>query len=103
MGEVFPTPLGIVSDISGKKVTVVVDGELKVTGRTLKVGKEYMGNSRGELVEGDYVGEMNSDSYPIYVQDEKENVNEILTTENQVGDAISEDTLFIRIPDYIEV
>ena len=63
MGEVFPTPLGIVSDISGKKVTVVVDGELKVTGRTLKVGKEYMANSRGELVEGDYVGEMNSDSY----------------------------------------
>lgn len=46
---------------------------------------------------------MNSDSYPIYVQDEKENVNEILTTENQVGYAISEDTLFIRIPDYIEV
>ena len=90
MGEVFPTPLGIVSDISGKKVTVVVDGELKVTGRTLKVGKEYMCNSRGELVEGDYVGE-------------KENVNEILTTENQVGYAISEDTLFIRIPDYIEV
>ena len=91
------------SDISGKKVTVVVDGEYKVTGRTLKVGKEYMGNSRGELVEGDYVGEMNSDSYPIYIVDDDNNVNEILTTENQIGYAISEDTLFVRIPDYIEV
>ena len=97
----YPTPLGIVSDISGRKVTVIVDGEYKVTGKKLVVGKEYMGNSNGELIEGDYAGEMNSDSYPIYAVGD--DIDQILTTENQMGYAISEDTLFVRIPDYIEV
>ena len=44
---------------------------------------------------------MNSDSYPIYVVGD--DIDQILTTENQMGYAISEDTLFVRIPDYIEV
>ena len=60
-----------------------------------------MGNSNGELIEGDYVGLVNSEAYSLFVDNEKR--NQILTTDSQVGYAISDSELFIRIPDNIDV
>ena len=88
------------NEVTSKKVSVIVDGIFKREGHYTP-GKEYMGNSNGQLVEGGYVGEINRDSYPLYV--EKDGQYQILTTENQVGFAISQNELFIRVPDYIEV
>ena len=60
-----------------------------------------MANSNGECVEGDYVGEINKDSYPLFV--ENNGRSQFVTTANQIGFAISETELFIHIPDYIDV
>ena len=84
-----------------KEAVVTVDGVYKIPGYRLVQGKEYMGNSNGELVEGDYVGLINNEAYTIYVNNEQK--NQILSTESQVGYAISDSELFIRIPDNIEV
>lgn len=64
----------------------------------LTPGKEYLGNSNGQLVEGDYAGQINSESYPVYTQQGSR--LQIVTTANQVGIAISENELFIHIPSY---
>ena len=64
-------------------------------------GKEYSGNSNGELIEGHYAGQINAVSYPLYVQ--KGNVDQILTTESYVGIAISEDQLLVGVKDRMSV
>ena len=101
VGEVYPSALGIVTKMDKKEAVVTVDGVYKIPGYRLVQGKEYMGNSNGELVEGDYVGLINNEAYTIYVNNEQK--NQILSTESQVGYAISDSELFIRIPDNIEV
>ena len=101
VGEVYPTALGIVTAQDNKQTTVTVDGIYKMDTGALVPGKEYMGNSNGELIEGDYVGLINSEAYSIFVDNEKR--SQILTTDSQVGYAISDSELFIRIPDNIDV
>lgn len=102
VGEVYPFPLGIVTEMNSKEAVVTVDGVYKFPGQnSLKKGKEYMGNSNGELIEGDYVGLINNEAYTIYVNNEEK--DQILSTESQIGFAISDSELFIRIPDNIEV
>ena len=101
VGEVYPSALGIVTKMDKKEAVVTVDGVYKIPGYRLVQGKEYMGNSNGELVEGDYVGLINNEAYTIDVNNEQK--NQILSTESQVGYAISDSELFIRIPDNIEV
>jgi len=101
VGEVYPTALGIVTAQDNEHTTVTVDGIYKMDANSLVPGKEYMGNSNGELIEGDYVGLVNSEAYSLFVDNEKR--NQILTTDSQVGYAISDSELFIRIPDNIDV
>ena len=60
-----------------------------------------MANSNGQCIEGDYVGFINKDSYPLFV--EHEGRHQFVTTSNQIGFAISERELFVHIPDYIDV
>lgn len=101
VGEIYNAPLGVVSEVTSTGATVVVDGVMEIKNKKLVPGKEYMGNSNGQIVEGDYVGEMNRDSYPFYTN--QLGKTQVLTTKNQIGFAISEQELFVRVPDYIEL
>lgn len=100
MGEIYASPLGVVSSLTSTTATVVTSGIVK-TSIPLVQGKEYSGNSNGELIEGHYAGQINAESYPLYVQ--KGDIDQILTTESFVGIAISEDQLLVGVTDKISL
>ena len=96
MGEIYPSPLGVVSSLSSKGATVVTSGTVNPAIR-LVPGKEYYGNSNGKLIEGDYTGHIDSISYPLYAHNNE--IDQILTREGIVGMALSEDQLFVGVVD----
>ena len=100
VGEIYASPLGVVSSLSSSKATVVTSGIVN-THFPLVPGKEYSGNSNGRLIEGYYAGQINAVSYPLSVHNV--DVDQILTTDSLVGIAISENQLIVTVKDRIRV
>lgn len=89
--DIMALPLGVVVATSDKQVDVAVSGTISVF-TPLEAGRNYYGDSRGDLIMGEYAGLMNTEAFYIYV----ENENEIVSDDNRVGMAIDSHTLFIK-------
>lgn len=90
--DIKPLPLGIITDISSTTVSVAVSGKVSLPSMTLEVGRNYYGDSQGNIIKGEYVGSFNTDSFYIY-----ETVgNKILSNDNCLGFALDQTTLLLK-------
>lgn len=89
--DVLGLPIGIVKEVTGTSVEVVVSGQLKSI-YYLEAGKRYYATNLGQLITGEYYGSKNTDSYFIYHENDKV----IVSDDNCVGIAIDENTLAVE-------
>lgn len=92
--DIKALPLGVVIDKDSSKVKVAVSGMVKVPGMILAPGRNYYGDTHGDLIKGEYVGSMNTDSYYVYVESEE---GVMVSDDNRVGFAMDANTLFLKV------
>ena len=73
---------------------VAVSGMVKVPGMILAPGRNYYGDTHGDLIKGEYVCSMNTDSYYVYVESEE---GVMVSDDNRVGFAMDANTLFLKV------
>lgn len=91
--DIKSLPLGVVTAISSTTVSVAVSGKITVP-MTLEPGRNYYGDSLGNLNKGEFVGSMNTDAFFIYVETDD---GKILSDDNRLGFALDEKTLFLKV------
>lgn len=92
--DIKPLPLGVVVEVTSSAINVAVSGKIHTKNMKLEPGRNYYGDHLGQLIKGEYVGSMNTDSYYIYVETED---GKILSDDNRLGFAIDENTLFLKV------
>ena len=92
--DVKPLPLGVVVEATKNTVSVAISGTIKVSGQLLETGHNYYADTLGNLIKGEFVGSMNTESYYIYVESED---GKIVSDDNRVGFAINANSLFLKV------
>lgn len=92
--DIKALPLGVVVEKGNNKVKVAVSGMVKVPSVMLTPGRNYYGDTHGNLIKGEFVGSMNTDSYYVYVESED---GVMVSDDNRVGFAIDANTLFLKV------
>ena len=94
LSAVKPLPLGVVVEATKNTVSVAISGTIKVSGQLLETGHNYYADTLGNLIKGEFVGSMNTESYYIYVESED---GKIVSDDNRVGFAINANSLFLKV------
>lgn len=92
--DIKSLPLGVVVGVTSTSVSVAVSGKIQLPNMKLEPGRNYYGDSLGNLIKGEFVGSMNTDAFYIYVETDD---GKILSDDNRVGFAIDEHTLFLKV------
>lgn len=89
--DLLGLPVGIVKRVTNQNVEVVVSGEVKNM-FNLEPGKKYYATNLGDIIEGEYTGERNTESYYIYHESKKV----VVSDDNCVGVALDDNTFVVK-------
>ena len=99
--DIYSQPVGIIEKTKNGKATIVTQGLVAIPYVwNLVPGKYYYGNSRGELIEGEWIGQRGVTGYYVYIENDEEKM--LTNVYNRIGFAVSQHEMMVLPKEHLE-
>lgn len=92
--DIYSQPIGVIESVKDGKATIVTQGIASIPFVwDLTPGKYYYGNSRGDLIEGEWIGQRGITGYYVYIENSEEKM--LTNVYNRIGFALSKSEIMV--------